>query len=263
MHIYKRSVDYLLKNKLIEINDSILIVAGGEFDRNTFYEMKFLNVTISNLEPHANHTDYSPYNWERLDAEEIDKPDNCFDWVFIHAGLHHLGVPAKGVCEMFRIARKGILCIEARDNILMRSTVKLGLTSDFELEPAYLSGGSAGGYRNGPIPNYVYRWTEREFEKVVNSYAPTHEHKYIYLYDYGLPIERLSMAKNPAVRSLATVAGFFKSLAKLIFPRQGNQFAFCAIKNHELQPWLNADFSFKNAYLESKYDKNKYVREES
>ena len=49
-----------------------------------------------------------------------------------------------GVCEMFRVTRQGILCIEARDSLLMRLAVRVGLTAEFELESAFLTEGGVG-----------------------------------------------------------------------------------------------------------------------
>lgn len=260
MDIYLRVLNSLQKKKLLLESDSILVTAGGNHDRQMMLKANMQNVVISNLEHHAGHTDYSPYKWKRLDAEKIDADDNSYDWVVIHAGLHHLAVPAMGVCEMFRVARKGIICFEARDSTLMKLAVKLNLTTDYELQPAFLSNGLHGGYRNGPIPNYVYRWTEREFIKVINSYAPTHQHDTFFDYGFKVPLQRFYMAKNPAFRALGTLLSKFTNLIEFVLPKQGNQFAFGALKNSRLQPWLKPDFQFDMSYLSNKYDKEKYKK---
>jgi hypothetical protein len=240
--------------------DSVLVLAGGTFDRQCLLDAGLTGVTISNLEYHAGHKDYSPFEWRRLDAEKLEVEDNAYDWALIHAGLHHLAVPAMGVCEMFRVARKGILCLEARDSLLMKLAVKMGLTSDHELESALLSDGVWGGYRNGPIPNYVYRWTEREFEKVVNSYAPAHKHTFFYDYGFQVPLGRFAMARNPLYRFAGFGIAKFARMAEILMPTQGNQFAFGALKNTALQPWLTEDLKFKVDFMSGKYDKAKYRR---
>ncbi|HOF01072.1 MAG TPA: methyltransferase domain-containing protein [Spirochaetota bacterium] len=257
-NIYSKSLSTLMKKGYLKKTDSILVVAGGSYDREIMIKSDFKNVTISNIDFHAGHTDYTPYKWIRIDAEKIEANDNSYDWAVIHAGLHHLAIPALGVCEMFRVAKKGILCIEARDSFFMRLAVKFGLTSDYELEPALLSGGSIGGYRNGAIPNYIYRWKEREFEKTINSFAPTHKHKFIYLYDIRLPIQRYAMAKNPLISIILWILLRLKNIIKFFFPKQGNEFAFVALKNIQLQPWLTASLDFDETFLSKKYDKNKY-----
>jgi Methyltransferase domain len=258
MHVYPRQLRMMVDRGWIQPQHSILVLAGGSFDRQVMLDGGLKNVTISNLDYHAGQRDYEPFAWKMIDAEKIDAEDNSYDWVTIHAGLHHLAVPAMGVCEMFRVARRGILCVEARDSLLMKLAVRLGLTADFELEPAFLTGGKVGGYRNGPIPNYVYRWTEREFEKVVNAYSPTHQHEFFYGYGFQVPVQRLAMAKNPAYRLMGSALSQATKIAEFAMPKQGNQFAFGALKNVELHPWLTTDLQFKSSYLDRKYEKSKY-----
>jgi SAM-dependent methyltransferase len=214
------------------------------------------NVTISNIDRNGEETQYAPFEWRRLDGEHLELDDNSFDWAVIHAGLHHMAIPAQGVCEMFRVAKKGILCIEARDNFLMRIAIKTGLTTEYELDPTFLSGG--GGYRNGPIPNYVYRWTEREFEKTLRSYAPTHEHQFFYNYGYKVPLQRFAMARSPLYRLAGRMLSYAVGVAELLIPKQGNKFAFGALKNTRRQPWLTESLQFKDSYLDGKYDKRQY-----
>jgi hypothetical protein len=259
MHIYPRQLKLLVDCGWIQPHHTILVVAGGNFDRQAMLDSGLKNVTISNLDFHAGHRDYEPFVWRMIDAEGIAAEDCSYDWVTIHAGLHHLAVPAKGICEMFRVARCGILCVEARDSLLMKIAVRVGLTADFELEPAFLSGGKVGGYRNGPIPNYVYRWTEREFEKVVNSYAPAHQHRFFYGYGFHVPVQRFAMAKNPAYRLIGSVVSHVARIAELVMPKQGNQFAFGALKNVALQPWLTDDLEFNPNYMAGKYERSRYA----
>jgi len=260
MHIYPRVLRSLIVRGLVKDTDNVLVLAGGNFDRQSMLDAKLTNVTISNLDYHAGHKDYAPYEWRRLDAEKIEVGDECYDWVVIHAGLHHLAVPAMGVCEMFRVARRGILCFEARDSALMKFAVSVGLTADHELEPAFLSSGSHGGYRNGPIPNYVYRWTEREFEKVINSFAPTHKHTFFYDYGFQVPAQRFAMSKSRLHRFAGFAISKLTKAAETMIPKQGNQFAFGVLKNVSLQPWLTPDLQFKESFLSKKYDKAKYKK---
>lgn len=260
MHIYTRAISSLLKRAWLKNSDTVLVLAGGSFDRQTILDLGLSNVTISNLDFHDARRDYAPFVWKRLDAENIDVQDGSYDWVVIHAGLHHLAVPAAGVCEMLRVARKGILCIEARDSLLMKLASSVGLTSDYELEPALLSDGALGGYRNGPIPNYVYRWTEREFEKTINSFAPTHQHTFFYDYGFSVPIQRFAMAKSPLYRLTGRVISKLTRIAEFVLPRQGNQFAFGVLKNSRRQPWLTAELKFDETYLSAKYDKSNYPK---
>jgi hypothetical protein len=163
---------------------------------------------------------------------------------------------------MFRVARKGIICFEARDSWAMRLAKVASLTSDYELEPAFLSQGKTGGYRNGPIPNFVYRWTEREFEKVVKSYHPAYRVDFLYFYGLQVPLQRFAMARSSTLRFAGRMLNGISRVFPLVFPRQGNQFAMVAVKTNALQPWLTrdgGDIRFREDLMAKRYDKKKYV----
>jgi ubiquinone/menaquinone biosynthesis C-methylase UbiE len=262
MSFYIKCLSVLKNSSVLNTGDSVLVMAGGPTDRACLLEAGFGNVVISNLEQQERPGEYEPYRWMCLDAERIDLGDGTFDWVVVHAGLHHLSVPAAGVCEMFRVARKGIVCFEARDSWAMRLARRLALTSDYELEPAFLSGGTTGGYRNGPIPNYVYRWTEREFEKVIKSYHPAFRVDFRYFYGLQVPLQRFAMARSALFRSAGHVLNGLSRLLPYLLPRQGNQFAMVALKTSILQPWLTNDggtVRFCQDAMSKKYDRKKYV----
>ena len=53
----------------------------------------------------------------------------------------------------------------------MRVAQRLGVVDEYELTAVADNGLPAGGVRNSPVPNYVYRWTEREVEKTIASAA--------------------------------------------------------------------------------------------
>lgn len=251
MHIYPRVLRMLKARAWIGPHDTVLVLGAGHFDEECLAIADVENVTFSNL-----GSDQEGIT--ALDAEAIALADGSFDWVVIHAALHHLAIPALGVCEMFRVARKGILCFEARDSLLVRLAVRVGLTESYELEPAFLSGGADGGYRNGPIPNFVYRWTEREFEKVVNSFAPAYRHKFFYAYGFSVPVHRFAMARSRLFRAIGVVLAQLAGMLELVAARQGNQFAFGALKNASMQPWLTDDLKFRDDFMSGRYDKANY-----
>lgn len=258
MDFYRRVLLSLRRKGQLNDTDTVLVVGGGTTDRDAMVAAGLANVTISNVDYHAGERQYAPFEWRRLDGEQLEAGDGSYDWAIIHAGLHHMASPARGVCEMLRVARKGILCIEARDSLVMRMATRLGLSSDYELEPAFLSGGAIGGYRNGPIPNYVYRWTEREFEKTVYSYAPTHRHTFFYEYGFNVPAQRFAMARSPLLRAAGRLLAWLAKIGVAVMPRQGNQFAMGVLKNTSRQPWLLESLQFDPEYLAHKYDRTRY-----
>lgn len=193
--MYSSVIGRLVAEGKLAEQDSVLVVCGGTYDRNVFHGFGIENVVISNLDHHGGVSDYLPYKWERQDAESIDHADGSVDWVVVHAGLHHCASPHKALCEMLRVACKGVVVIEARDSLLMKTAIKLGLVQDYEIQPALLSKGTAGGYRNTAIPNYVYRWTEWEVKKTTWSFEPHCEQEFDFHYGWALRTEDIRMSK--------------------------------------------------------------------
>lgn len=232
MQFYERVV------RELAIEGSVLVICGGPYDAEVLRTAGITNATISNVD--TAHTDYGGFAWSFQDAEALTLPDRSFDWCIVHAGLHHCASPHRALLEMMRVARKGILVIEARDSALMRLAVRLGFTSDFEIEAVVLEGEKSGGMRNSAIPNFIYRWTEREIRKTVESAYPQLIHEYRYFYGLSLPTRRLAM-KGGVWRIAAMVLGLGARVAQLVMPRQGNQFAAIVRNTGRVKPWMSAD----------------------
>jgi len=255
----------VLERARIAASESILAVCAGSYDKDTLLAAGFTDVVISNVDYHAGITDYSPYQWHYQDAENLSAKDGSFHWCVVHAGLHHCGSPHRTLCEMLRVARKGVIFIEARDSLLLRMAVKCGLTSDFELEPALLSNGKLGGFRNTLIPNFIYRWTEREVWKTVSSAEPQREPKIEFVYGYRIPTRRMAMSKSAVKRALTYWAEAAACLLQMLAPRQGNLFGVIIRKDGPLKPWLTesgGELAVGLDYIRKSYSPEKYKRGE-
>jgi SAM-dependent methyltransferase len=248
----------------IEKSDSIVVMCGGPFDAKTLRSFDFENVVITNVDYHDGVTDYANYRWAYQDAEDVTMADKSVDWAIVHAGLHHCASPHRGLCEMLRIARKGVVVVEARDSVLMRIAHKFGLSTEFETAPALLSKGKFGGFRNTKIPNYIYRWTEREFEKTVQSYSPQSDFVFSYHYDYLIPTQAMAMSRSPVKRSFVKMVDALTGLFKALLPKQGNRFAMIALRTDKLKPWLKLDaggeIEVDLQYLEQFADRTQYKK---
>jgi ubiquinone/menaquinone biosynthesis C-methylase UbiE len=242
-------------------DDEILAVCGGPYDARTLASRGLRNVVISNVDHHDGVTDLAPFSWEYQDAEAMTRADLSVDWTVVHAGLHHCASPHKALCEMLRVSRKGVIVLEARDSLLMRLANAWGLSPCFETEAALLTDGKWGGYRNSNLPNFIYRWTEREFEKTVSSYAPQDIFTFSYRYAFRLPLQRMTMDKNPLKRVLVKAINWASALLNLVVPRQGNAFAMVARRTGHLQPWLThtpSGIEVNLGYIRKTYDPSKY-----
>jgi SAM-dependent methyltransferase len=221
---YERVLRELVDAGHVRRDFRVLVVAGGPVDREAFAACGFTSVTFTNL---AGDGD------ERQDAEALTYGDDTFDFAVISAGLHHCASPHRALLELYRVARRGVLALEARDSTLMRVAQRLGVVDEYELTAVADNAFSAGGVRNSPVPNYVYRWTEREVEKTIASAHPQRQHRFVWFRELELPVSVLELGGKAKWRFAAAPL----QLVTKVFPRQANLFGF-AVFRAELQPWM-------------------------
>lgn len=237
---YLETVQKLRRRAVLDANDSVLVVCGGTVDRDTLMAAGFREVTISNVDPDCHPSDYAPYRWSQQNAEELGFETGSFDVVIAHSGLHHCRSPHRALLEMYRVAGKKILVFEPRDGLLLRLGVKLGFGQEYELAAVVANKSKAGGVENSALPNYVYRWTEREVEKTINSNAPESRHHFEYFYALRPPHGALRLRKNKLQLTIVKMAEIGARVAK-ICPFLANNIAFLVSKPtlpRDLQPWL-------------------------
>jgi SAM-dependent methyltransferase len=199
-------VDRLLAE--LELGDaSVLAVCAGEPEREVLPQAMLTDIRTG------------------TDAHELPFPDGSFDWAFVSDGLHHCSQPHRALTEMWRVARVGVIAVEASDNPATRLAVRFGLTQNYELESVAGNDGRFGGVDDTAVPNYIYRWTEREFEKTLRSFDPTGPIRFRYFYALSVP-ERFG-----PLRKLARPAG-------VLLRRNVNTFAMVAWKPVTRWPWL-------------------------
>lgn len=238
---------------------SILVVGAGEFDRDVFVRLDYRNVVLTNIDTSATVSQFSPFEWQYQNAERLGYADESFDVVVTHAALHHCRSPHRALLEMYRTARIGVLAIESREGWLMKLMGWLNLTQAYETTAVFYNEGKAAGVENTEIPNFIYRWTEREVEKTIRSFAPEADHHIRFFYGNDIPVtpglERGGGLKTAAIRLLAP---FYRLFAR-IFPRQQNLFGFWIPKPEvpqQLQPWLlweDGKARFNAAWAEARY----------
>ena len=252
--------DLINKKMLSSADDRILVICGGSYDASVLRDAGIKYAVISNLDARFQEG-YAPFDWAHEDAESLSFPDGSFDWVFVHAGLHHCVSPHRALLEMCRVTRKGIVVIEARDSFLMRIAVALGLAVDYELDAVAISDFKWGGIRNSTIPNYIYRWTEREVIKTIECFMPEKIHRFLFYYGIRFPTERLTMSSY-SKRALARILGGLAKAAQQMFPKQCNEFGFVVLKTTELKPWIrevDGSFEMRRDYKMS-FNPKKYKR---
>jgi SAM-dependent methyltransferase len=238
---YRRVLATLLDDGLLRRDMSVLVAAGGPADRDAFRAHGFEDVTITNVDEGA--ADVAPYAWARQDAEALDYEDESFDLTVVSAGLHHCRSPHRALLELYRVARVAALALESRDSALMRLAVRLGAVDEYELAAVAAHGLEAGGVANTSTPNYVYRWSEREVEKTVASFAPHARHRIRFFREFELPEALLEVDKGARAGLLRVAAPVVTGVTKVL-PSQANLFAFAIEKPRlpdDLQPWMRVE----------------------
>lgn len=254
---YQNGVRDLIKDQ----NASILVCGGGLLDKYIFEKLGFHDVTISNLDTRMRGNEYAPFKWKYENAASLSFNNESFDYVVIHAAIHHASSPHKVLTEMYRVGKKGILAFESYDSLIMHFLERYGFTEVYENTAVYYNDCQYGGVDNTEIPNYIYRWTEREVEKTIRSYAPYCEHKFIYRHDTAFP--RTPDSENRGqIKAILLKLGrpFFWLFAKL-FPRQQNLFAFYIEKPvipNSLFPWLIFDDHERKIKFNKQWGNQKY-----
>lgn len=244
MSFYLETLKTLIAEGKLDPAAPTLVVAGGGKDRATLMEAGFTDVTISNLDERMVGDEFAPYAWSFIDGENLPVEPGRFAQIIEHMGLHHCGSPHRALLEMYRCAGRSVLVFENRDSLAMRLATRLGFVPVYEFEAVAGNGYRYGGYRNTAIPNAVYRWTEREVEKMLASWDPAHQVPVRYFYNLRLPHARIALIGNPLVRTAFRASLLPFSLVARIFPKQMNEFGFFIDKQaRALQPWMEPDGS--------------------
>ncbi len=218
----------------------VLVLGGEQEDIDILTACGFEKIVLSNLDAAG----------MALDAENVALADDRYPVVFAHAVLHHCRCPQKAVGEMVRVSQQHVFFVEPNDSWALRSLVRLGFSFPYELAAVAAHEYLHGGMRDGPIPNYIYRWTGHEVEKSVASYHPERQflvraHPYwdFYVNEYELVSRKetrvAQLAEKIGPRNLVSLLRLGQAFLNLLPPvrSQGNKF-FCAISKRELQPWI-------------------------
>lgn len=241
---YLDTVRRLLAEEWLRVDDEVLVVAGGVADRDVLSAAGFVKVTVSNLDERMRGDEYAPFAWTFQDVENLSYREGAFDVCVVHQGLHHCASPHRGLLEMYRVARRCVLVFEPQETLLTRAGVRLGIGQRYELAAVADNGLRWGGARNSAVPNYVYRWTRREVEKVLASFDPTRPPSVRCAYDLRVPGGAAARLRRGRAAFAARVGTPIARLILRLWPTQANAVAFVIDRggpDADLHPWLTVD----------------------
>jgi ubiquinone/menaquinone biosynthesis C-methylase UbiE len=231
----------LLADGAIAHSDAVIAVCAGERERDLFLHFGFQDVTITNIDEAETGDRFPPFNWSHQDAQDLEFEDDSFDFAFVADGLHHCSSPHRAMLEMYRVAKKGIIVVESRNNLLMRTANRFGLSPEYEVEAVVCNKCERGGVDNTEIPNYIYRWTESDFTKAIRSFNPLGKHIFRFFYGLNLPYEAAGWTKSRLKLYVIRAADPLLRGFTRIFRKQCNTMAMIALKPRipeDLWPWL-------------------------
>jgi SAM-dependent methyltransferase len=235
----------LVAEGVLDRGMKVLVVCGGRTDKIVMERCGFTDVMISNLGLRPAGKDLGSFQWSEQDAERLEFADESFDFAVVHSGLHHCYSPHRALLEMYRVARRGVVLFEPYDNLLTRLGVRLGLGQEYE--HAGVAGdlgrdGHRGGVADTSIPNFVYRFTEREISKAVHTYAPYARHDIRFFHRMRIPWAQLRRRHNRGLYLAVRAAQPLLKLVETVAPGQTNNFAAAILKpdlSRTLHPWLH------------------------
>jgi ubiquinone/menaquinone biosynthesis C-methylase UbiE len=202
----------------INKNSKFLLISGSEYEIKILQNLGFscFSVTYhdeSDKEILKKYGFKVNINLFKSDIRNLQFDNKSYDYVVTNATIHHVDQPHKAITEMYRVANKGVLIIESNDSLTMRIACKFKFAETFEVSSINHEKNS-GGLLDTGIPNYVYRWTEREILKLLNSYDPSNVN-YI-KFEYSNDLENLKSKKFFSLIVLFAKIYFF------IFKKQQN-----------------------------------------
>jgi hypothetical protein len=133
----------------------------------------------------------------------------------------------------------------------MSLLTRLNLSPEYETAAVIDNQFVCGGVRDSAVPNYVYRWTEHEVEKVASSCLAERPVRIVAYpsWDFNIDEHTLDMRADTRLGSITKVVGTARFLTILrtvqrfmnatpVLRRQGNKFFAVITTIDELRPWL-------------------------
>jgi hypothetical protein len=157
----------------------------------------------------------------RIDLTEnnFHLKEHKFDYIIVHAVIHHLDKPHTSILNLYDIATKGIVIIESNDSLLMKVCTKLKFVEEFEYSAISKN---KGGLLDSSVPNYIYRWSEREIKKLIYSYKPNLKHEFIFDYNFDFKNKKLYETGNFYKKIMYKLSNKFLFFFNFFLKKQAN-----------------------------------------
>jgi SAM-dependent methyltransferase len=213
-----------------------LALFAGSYDRSVLESLGFTDVTYANIT--MDGSGLADGEASVHDAAALPMPDDSYDLVLAHAGIHHCSRPHAAVCEMYRVTRRHAIFFENQDSLFTRAAARVGLMPTIENVAVEAHDFHSGGVDGTGIPNYIYRWSRREVAKLIWSLDPPEPPEVRFWTEWDMELDRLKRRLRgtpvrhlPAPLVASALRGAQRALNSVV-PNQGNLFAAVISKRH-------------------------------
>lgn len=156
-------------NPLLKEKDQKWLTVGDAYGFDARYILSNGNkVTASDLNIDfltVAHEEGIVDDFRSENAEKLSFVDESYDFVLCKESYHHFPRPYSALYEMIRVAKKGIVIIEPQDPISKMPLLLFVVNSLNALKSNLGSSIWKNRFSYEPVGNFVYKVSEREFEK--------------------------------------------------------------------------------------------------
>lgn len=214
-------------NPLLKNKDQRWLTVGDAYGFDARYILKNGNkATASDLNIDflsIAHQEGIVNDFRSENAEKLSFTDDSYDFVLCKESYHHFPRPYSALYEMIRVSKKGIVVIEPQDPISKMPLLLFMVNSLNAIKSNLGSSIWKNRFSYEPVGNFVYKVSEREFEKFAAGLnLPMVAFKKINPNFYFSGAEALEAnMKNKKFRSIYLKKSFLDVLLKLkIIPGQ-------------------------------------------
>ena len=140
---------------------------------------------------------------------------------------------------MYRVAIKGVLVIESNDSLIMRLATKIKLAEEFEVSSVNEEK-NTGGLLDTAVPNYVYRWTEREILKLLKSFDPKNIN--LVNFDYASDLTNFKNSDKYIKNIFLQILIILGKIFFYFFKKQQNCMSIFIDKTKTKKRWLKKNY---------------------
>ena len=238
-HFYKRNfLNYINKES------NFLLISASMYEVKILKDLGYLNFTITYHDEDEKNQflDYGfkeNINLFKSDLRDLMFKDKSFDYTITNATIHHIDLPHKAITELYRVAIKGVLVIESTDSLIMRLATKIKLAEEFEVS-SINEDKNTGGLLDTAIPNYVYRWTEKEILKLLKSFDPKNIN--FVNFDYASDLTNFKTRDNYIENIFLKILVIMGKIFFFFFKKQQNCMSIFVDKTKIKKRWPNKNY---------------------